>query len=113
MRQAGRAICDVGLDFGRGLRHSEVTETRSLIHMKTTLKVQTPVGEFTRTTDTKYCIAHQGNASHYDPQNCTVCNLLAALRAIAESAPALPLKAKSATALRAVARAAIAKAVQS
>jgi hypothetical protein len=39
--------------------------------------------------------------------------LLAALRAIAESAPALPLKAKSATALRAVARAAIAKAVQS
>lgn len=27
-----------------------------------------------------YCKAHQGNHSHYDPQNCTVCVLLTALR---------------------------------
>lgn len=29
-----------------------------------------------------YCAKHQGNHSHYDPRNCTVCRLVAALRGI-------------------------------
>lgn len=30
-----------------------------------------------------YCAEHQGNHSHYDSHNCTVCVLLAALRSAA------------------------------
>lgn len=32
-----------------------------------------------------YCREHQGNSSHYDPQNCEMCNLLAALEAMLEA----------------------------
>lgn len=32
-----------------------------------------------------YCLSHQGNHSHYDPHNCTVCRLRAALRYVWEN----------------------------